>query len=71
MRRFVRSEGWLGAAVGVVASLIIWLVHASVGEAYIIICVLAIAGLLVLFWPERAQLWREMRGRSSPRRSKR
>jgi hypothetical protein len=69
MRRFVRSEGWLGAAVGVVASLIAWLVHAaSVGEAYVIICVLAIAGLLVLFWPERNQLWREMRG---PRRLKR
>jgi hypothetical protein len=68
MRRFVRSEAWLGAAVGVVASLIIWLVHASVGEAYIIIFVLAIVGLVILLWPERAQLWREMRGRSLPRR---
>jgi hypothetical protein len=71
MRRFVRSESWLSIAVGLVASLIMWLIHASLGEAYIIVLVLGIMGFVVLIWPERAQLWREMRGRSSPRRPRR
>jgi hypothetical protein len=67
MRRFVRSDGWVSVAVGIVASLIMWLVHAGVGEAYVIVFVVGLIGFVILIWPERAQLWRDMRGRSSPR----
>jgi hypothetical protein len=71
MRRFVRSAGWLGAAVGVVAFLIAWLIHASVGEAYLIIFVLAIVGSVILIWPERDELRRAMRGQHPSRRPRR
>jgi uncharacterized membrane protein YeaQ/YmgE (transglycosylase-associated protein family) len=71
MRRFVRSDGWVSVAVGVVASLIMWLVHANLGEAYIIVFVLGLIGAVILIWPERAQLRREMRGRHLPWRPRR
>jgi hypothetical protein len=71
MRRFVRSERWLGTAIGVLAFLIIWLTQATGGMAYLIVAVLTVIGSIVLIWPERAQLWRGMRDRHLPRRPKR
>lgn len=58
----------MAVTVGLVASLVMWLIHANLGEAYIITLVLVIVGGVILIWPERAELRRAMRDRRRQRR---
>jgi hypothetical protein len=62
MKRIVRSDAALGAACGLVASLIVWLTHASLGASYLILLAVIVIGFIIAIGPERGQLWREMRG---------
>jgi hypothetical protein len=71
MRRIVRSDAGLGIACGLVASLIVWLTHASVGAAYLILLAVIVIGFIITIGPERGQLWREMRGLPPAGRPKR
>jgi hypothetical protein len=71
MKRFVRSEAWLATAFTLIAFLIVSITHASLGATYAIVLGFVVICFWILSWPERVQLWREMRGRSLPRRPRR